>query len=119
MNLTSVQEKPEVISDVSSDDDARELAKLGKKPVLRVRVTSLLTKFWLISTAELLRPRHSWTLMYLDGHLGRHVQRVRLWASKRRPIRAYLWVSICLDRLWLCRCHDGRAGEHVADSRVS
>jgi hypothetical protein len=39
MNLTSVQEKPEVISDVSSDDDARELAKLGKKPVLRVRVT--------------------------------------------------------------------------------
>lgn len=37
MNTTNQQEKDQIISDVSSDEDARELANLGKKPVLRVR----------------------------------------------------------------------------------
>jgi hypothetical protein len=118
MNFTNVQEKSEVISDVSSDDDARELAKLGKKPVLRVCVAFLLIRFRLTSAAKLLRSRNSWTLMYFDGHLGRHVQCFRLRASEWRPIWAYLWLSIRLDWLWLCSCHDGRTGEHVADSRV-
>ena len=118
MNFTNAHEKSEVISDVSSDDDARELAKLGKKPVLRVCVAFLLIGFCLTSAAKLLRPRDSWTLMYFDGHLGRHVQRFRLRASEWRSIWAYLWLPICLDRLWLCRCHDGRTREHVADSRV-
>jgi hypothetical protein len=118
MNFTNVQEKSEAISDVSSDDDARELAKLGKKPVLRVSVAFLLIRFCLTSAAKLLRPRDSWTVMYFDGHLGRHVQRFRLRAPEWRSIWAYLWLPIRLGRLWLCCCHDGRTREHVADSRV-
>jgi choline transport protein len=42
MDTTDQQEKHAVISDICSDDDARELANLGKKPVLRVCITSLL-----------------------------------------------------------------------------
>ena len=119
MNFTDAQEKPQVISDVSSDDDARELAKLGKKPVLRVCVTCLSMVMSLTFAAELFSPCHSWTLVYFDGYLGGHVQRFCFWASERRPIRAYIWVSICLDRLRLRCCNDGRARQHVADSWVS
>lgn len=41
MESEDQKEQHHVLSDVSSDDDARELANLGKKPVLRVSTLSI------------------------------------------------------------------------------
>ena len=70
MASTHQQEKQHVISDVSSDDDVRELAKLGKKPVLRVWMISTLCELQLMVTAKFLSPCHPWPLVLFDDHVG-------------------------------------------------
>lgn len=115
MGTTDQQEKHHVISDVSSDDDARELANLGKKPVLCVCITYSPMQLLLTASAKLLSACDPRTLVLIDGYMGRPLQHLRLWASEWRTRRSHLWLPVCMDRLWLRCCHDGRACQHVAN----
>lgn len=117
--MTDTKEQTEHVSsttsDTASDADARELAAVGKKSVLRVRLTYSHRPLQFLRSplsvhlpltrdppAQLPTPRHPRRRMRLDGNMGRLSLRLRLCAPQRRSWRDDLRLLTVLGGLGGC-----------------
>jgi hypothetical protein len=119
--MTDTKPEPQHVfydsTETSSDADARELAALGKKSVLRVSLPRYLEVPPLIACeAQLLALRGSRALVRHDNYMGGLLLRLHLRATQRGTSRSNLRLLAMLGWLGSCRCHHGGDGEHVADS---